>query len=599
MDKLDFYLPMLFAAVIIMTVSVTAWRCAVRLQHLSETTAARGGVAWFRLLGWLLVWGGALGLFATAVVIGTMAATQPQLVTIIPAAVFAAVAAFLVLFAAVRATMGLRACVVRSESESSPDSPSALPPFLKNIGTPLGLATTVAVVTAVMAVMFELGVLTLGVASVDEQASVVFLLVALFAEIAVLTGIVLVMAAEQMTVPWEQIDHRLRVLLSRVLWTFGMFAGLLAVGPLVAMGAVAAAILVVAAGVFPILAVSTVGGQRRASELTAFWTLLNAVKSRQPLGRELAAQAESMSGRARKLLLLASQDELAGTPIDDYAFHRQLVPRSAWLEVRAGMASGRLVEALQAGAARETQRFSNMSAPGMPRLSAAYFGMLLAVAANVVGFVMYFIVPKFKKIFEDFDTELPRSLISLIAFSDFMVNSALWLLTFCLVIAAFVIEILVNFYGWDGMIERFGSRFWLRLATPDLLRGLKWAVEANQPFDIILRDMAGTPVTFRVKHGLHRAAEAIRHGEDSWVALQRVGWIRPEEAELLRCAEAAGNLPWALETLSQSIGLRRGFRLEWWLQMLHPVLVLTAALFVGWFAIAMFGPLVKLLNDLS
>ncbi|HUQ71640.1 MAG TPA: type II secretion system F family protein, partial [Planctomycetaceae bacterium] len=188
----------------------------------------------------------------------------------------------------------------------------------------------------------------------------------------------------------------------------------------------------------------------------------------------------------------------------------------------------------------------------------------------------------------------------LIQSADFMVNY--WPLEFLalgMIASALAIELLVDYYGWEGMIERFGSRYRLRFATPDLLRGLKWAVKSKRPLDAVLQDMAATPSTFLVKSGLHRAAAGIRDGGDPWAVLHDVGWIRSEEAELLRCAQAAGNLPWALETLSLSVSNRRSYRTEWWLQVIHPVLVLSAGAMVGWFAVAMFMPLIKLLNDLS
>jgi type II secretory pathway component PulF len=264
------------------------------------------------------------------------------------------------------------------------------------------------------------------------------------------------------------------------------------------------------------------------------------------------------------------------------------------------MSSGRLRDALAAAATRETERFSRMASPGTFRLSIGYLGVVWFVLVNIVCFLMYYIVPKFRKIFEDFDTDLPELLVTWISilgnptvYSFFALSSLMGLG------AALLIEALVDYYGWEGMLERFGSRFRVRFAAPDMLRGLRWGVLARKPLDAVLQDMGDIPVPFLIRTGLHRAAGGIRQGEEPWQVLQEVGWVRREEAELLRCAQAAGNLPWALEALSQSISDRRGYRVEWWLQALHPVLVLSMAVIVAWFVIAMFLPLVKLLNDLS
>ncbi|MDZ4685434.1 MAG: type II secretion system F family protein [Planctomycetaceae bacterium] len=603
-DKLPFLMLMLLAGSAVMTVGITAWRCAVSLQRMSaDNPEPSSGVAWYRMVGWILMWGGALSLFALAVGSGAMAAAEPAFVTWSPAAVLVAALTLAVLSVVIRATAGLRSSLIAAaESSESDDRDEASPWSVLSTGllTPLGLLMTCVIATASLAILFEIGVLTFGIAASNEQNSVIVLMAALVAEAATFTGLLLAMAAETLTLPFGTVDVRQRTLWSRLLSTIGLLAGLVAIGPLVAVGSIAALFLGVAVILFPVIGVSTLGGRRRAGELSAFWTLLHAVKTRAPLERELEAQAESATGRARFLLSRTSRDLAAGIPLEEAAFQRGLVPQSAWLEVRAGMSSGLLKESLQAAAVRETERFSRMSSPGTSRLSAAYFGILWGVLVLITSFLMYYIIPKFKKIFEDFNTELPEVLVSLIRFSDFMVNyGLLGLLGMGVVASCVAIELLVDYYGWEGMIERFGSRFRLRFATPDLLRGLKWAVTARKPLDGVLQDMAATPATFQVKSGLHRAAAAIRDGDDPWAVLCDVGWIRSEEAELLRCAQAAGNLPWALDTLSLSVANRRSYRTEWWLQVLHPVLVLTAAVFVGWFAIAMFLPLVKLLNDLS
>ena len=47
---------------------------------------------------------------------------------------------------------------------------------------------------------------------------------------------------------------------------------------------------------------------------------------------------------------------------------------------------------------------------------------VITVATGIVGFIMYWIIPKFKKIFQDFGIELPGITIALIAVSDWVVD---------------------------------------------------------------------------------------------------------------------------------------------------------------------------------
>lgn len=600
-DEPAYVLLQILAGCLSLVVGITAWCCAAALWQVGTKTPVRDselprGVAWYRILGWLLMWTGSLGLFALAVGSGTAAVVEVQLVTRAPVAIFVTLAALMTLIAVINASAGLRAMLLRAaelpgHEESEPESLGTR--LSRWLPTPLGLLSATIGVTAIVTILAEAGILVIGLGQTDEHYSILLLLLALLGEGMTFIGLVLAMAAELLTLPWETIDTRRRLFIGRLLYGTGVVCVLVVAAPLLIVGLLGLLLL-------GVLLIGIVAGARRASGLTAFWTLAHAVKARQPLDRELAAQAESSRGRASYLLGSASQALAQGIPLEEAAFHRGLVPWSSWLEVRGGMSSGKLREALAAAAARETERFSRMASPGRSRLSAAYFGVLWGVLVQIVCFVLYYIVPKFKKIFEDFDTELPELLVTLINFLDFGGFFSLFLLSgFAVLAAALVIEALVDYYGWEGMLERFGSRFRVRFATPDMLRGLRWAILAKRPLDVVLQDMGDTPVPFLVRTGLHRAAGGIRQGEEPWLVLQEVGWIRREEAELLRCAQAAGNLPWALDALSQSVTNRRNYRVEWWLQALHPLLVLSIAAFVAWFAIAMFLPLVKLLNDLS
>ena len=51
-----------------------------------------------------------------------------------------------------------------------------------------------------------------------------------------------------------------------------------------------------------------------------------------------------------------------------------------------------------------------------------YPAAVISVAVGIVSFIMIFIIPKFKKIFEDFGTDLPGMTKMLIGFSDWMLN---------------------------------------------------------------------------------------------------------------------------------------------------------------------------------
>jgi type II secretory pathway component PulF len=102
---------------------------------------------------------------------------------------------------------------------------------------------------------------------------------------------------------------------------------------------------------------------------------------------------------------------------------------------------------------------------------------------------------------------------------------------------------------------------------------------------------------------LQRRAAAIRRGLNEglscWELLSQTGFLKPNEVMLLESAQRAGNLPWALDALADSLDRRWLFRLQAGMEWLRPLAILFLGAIVGFVAIAMFLPLVKLLNDLS
>ena len=75
--------------------------------------------------------------------------------------------------------------------------------------------------------------------------------------------------------------------------------------------------------------------------------------------------------------------------------------------------------------------------------------------------------------------------------------------------------------------------------------------------------------------------------------------LNQREAALLRSAQRAGNLPWALEALGTRFEQRWQFRLMFWMEFVRPAVLIVLGLIVAVFDLAFFLPLVKLINDLS
>ncbi len=342
------------------------------------------------------------------------------------------------------------------------------------------------------------------------------------------------------------------------------------------------------------------GSRRRAREAELLWMLATSVLSQRNLADDVEAYAGGSWGMRHKRLLELADRLRRGLPHSELAVPQGLLSRTATLEIQAGIQSGKLAEALRSAAVKHTRQLTDDSHSLDAHAAVTYPAAVLVVMTLIVGFVMYYIIPKFKKIFDDFGTELPVMTRTLIGGSDAVVNY--WYLASPLVyvvIASIVTVAMAHVYGWREMWQHWAGRWMVRPHTSDVLRSLASTVELGAPIE-----RGFDP--FVSSHGpilLQRRAAAIRlglsQGESCWELLARERFLKPNEIALIETAQRAGNLPWALRALADSLDRRWLYRLKAGLELLRPAAILVLGLLVAFVAIAIFMPLVKLLNDLS
>ncbi len=98
---------------------------------------------------------------------------------------------------------------------------------------------------------------------------------------------------------------------------------------------------------------------------------------------------------------------------------RALAPETRWA-VGLGTATDTLPETLDLAAHVVSKRFST---PQLEKQNVTvYLAVVFFAMATILAFICYYIIPKFKKIFDDFAVELPRPTVVLINAADFVVN---------------------------------------------------------------------------------------------------------------------------------------------------------------------------------
>jgi len=223
---------------------------------------------------------------------------------------------------------------------------------------------------------------------------------------------------------------------------------------------------------------------------------------------------------------------------------------------------------------------------------------------GIVSFIMIFIIPKFKDIFEGFDLDLPPMTVILIDASDYLSNY--W----------YMIPILpIVFWLSIKIIKKNKTGHfvadWMSLRIPligkilhmgviaRVTRTLGTLIASGVPILeglIISRDTAGNAVFVRAFDNIYAA---IREGETIAVPLREAKIVDDMVVNMVDVGEETGALDNMLYKVADVYDEEVEVRVEALVSLLEPIMVVVLGLIVGFIVIALFLPLVQLLNDLS
>ena len=269
--------------------------------------------------------------------------------------------------------------------------------------------------------------------------------------------------------------------------------------------------------------------------------------------------------------------------------------------VKAGEAGGALEVILQ-----RLAEFKEKAQSLKRKITGAmiYPGAVISVAVVIVSFIMLFIIPKFKEIFIGFGVELPAPTMLLIGCSDWMMSY--WYMLFIGPIG-FVLFVKIVKKNKTGAYVMD----WLSLRIPligkilhigtiaRVTRTLGTLISSGVPILealLISRDTAGNAVFVRAFDNIY---SAIREGETIAVPLKESRIVDDLVVNMVDVGEETGALDDMLYKVADVYDEEVEVRVESLVSLLEPIMVVVLGLIVGFIVIALFMPLIKLLNDLS
>ncbi|MFK7778080.1 MAG: type II secretion system F family protein [Gimesia sp.] len=275
----------------------------------------------------------------------------------------------------------------------------------------------------------------------------------------------------------------------------------------------------------------------------------------------------------------------------------RVIPADAYFLVKAGAESGTLPSALamavEVCAERRNERDLFRSGFLM------YMGLIVIITALILGFISYWIVPKLKHIFYDFNVELPPLTIGVIRSSDWFVDSFPMVVGILIVFAITVMVLIKKGFLELGSKRISSPYMYPRGRAPDVLHFLHIVTESGRPLLGAFETLTHTTKNRFLLQQFHAILDDIRKGNDCWTALHDYDLLSPSEVRLLQSAQRAGNLSWALKAVAKSIERRINYRMVLIREYLEPAMILIVGCVVGVFVIGLFLPLVTLMHSLA
>ena len=347
----------------------------------------------------------------------------------------------------------------------------------------------------------------------------------------------------------------------------------------------------------------TMGGVK-PKVLTTFTRQLSTLQDAGlPLLRSLRIlEGQSKPGALKNCLMDVIEDVESGNTLSEAMAKQPKAFDNLYCNmVKAGEAGGALEVILQ-----RLAEFKERAQSLKRKITGAmiYPCAVITVAVGIVSFIMMFIIPKFKKIFSDFGTDLPAMTEMLISFSDWMLQY--WYMLFIGPIGfwlfikivkknktgAFVVDWLAIRIPLVGKILHLGIIARVTRTLGTLIASGVPILEAL----LIARDTSGNHVFERAFDNIYTA---IREGETIAVPLREAKIVDDMVVNMVDVGEETGALDDMLYRVADVYDEEVEVKVESLVSLLEPIMVVVLGLIVGFIVIALFLPLIKLLNDLS
>jgi len=232
-----------------------------------------------------------------------------------------------------------------------------------------------------------------------------------------------------------------------------------------------------------------------------------------------------------------------------------------------------------------------------------YPAILMSVGLLVVGFLMFYVVPRFARVYEDMAGTLPFFSRVLLSFGTFVGQHALVVALTFISSLSFAVWLFTrqDFRSWlngklwaiPGLGERMKTYQLARLyRTTGML--LKAGIPAVRALE-----MARGLLAAHLRPALESARRMIEQGKSMSAALGGAGLATPVAARMMTVGERSGDMGGMLAQIARFHDDEVARHVEWFTRAFEPIVMAALGLAVGLIVVLMYMPIFELAGSIK
>ncbi|NDC79833.1 MAG: type II secretion system protein GspF [Verrucomicrobia bacterium] len=232
--------------------------------------------------------------------------------------------------------------------------------------------------------------------------------------------------------------------------------------------------------------------------------------------------------------------------------------------------------------------------------------VVLTIAVGIVTFLMLFIVPKFEAIFKDMlgGRPLPFITQTIMDLSRFIQGNFL-VLAGGIAAAVFIIRFSLRLPGVSSAVDEYKLKLPLfgdmltKTSVARFSRTLGTLVSSGVPILQALQITRDTAGNARVSSAIDSIHDNVKEGESMVAPMEASQIFPPMVVSMVQVGEETGQLPDMLTKVADVFEEEVDTAVAGLTSLLEPVMIVMLALIVGTIVVALFLPLITIIQDLT